>query len=178
MKHLFLVILIFISFSAICQTDQLLTYKNSIDSFSFQYPAQWDSTTFSKLKLQFKVDFGAFIKSGFNDNKTGGYFTYKKSKSYSENLAFFARESEAALKEVYPDAIIIESKQKMSKNNITYYSLKTQINQFGSIRITNEIYILKNNKVYTFSFTSPEKGFEKLNTYFESIIDSFKFLTE
>jgi len=178
MKRIILPFFCFFSSFAIGQAEQEITYKNSFDGFIFKYPSEWDSTTFSRLKEQFKVDFGATIKPNFNNNKTGGYFTLKKSNSFGADIAILSRETEASLKQVYPNAKIIESKQKLSKNNIPYHSLITQIEQFGSIRTTSTIQIIKGNALFTFSFICPKNGFDKLNLYFETVIESFKFIPQ
>jgi hypothetical protein len=159
------------------QKDQVIVYKNTVDGYSFQYPQQWDSVSFSPIKERFKVDFGATIKATFNDNKTGAYFTLKRSDSFGADLNVTARETEASLKKIYPDAKIINSRKANSKNKIPYYSLTTQIDQFGSTRITNKVQIIKGNSVYVFNFICPKDGYEKLHAYFEALIDSFMFET-
>lgn len=160
------------------QTEQVVVYRNAVEGYSFQYPEQWDSTSFSKIKEKFKANFGVIIKPTFNNNKTGGFFTLREYDSFSSDLNVIAKETETSLKKIYPDATIIHSNQTISKNKVPYYFLITQIEQFGSTRITNKIQILKGIRVYEFSFTCPKDGYERLKTYFENLVDSFKFETK
>jgi hypothetical protein len=101
MRKILLQLLLLISISAASQNGQSVIYANTTDGYTLEYPAEWDSATFSPLKARFKVDFGATIKATFNDNKTGGYFTIKKSDSFGADLAIVARENEVSLKGVY-----------------------------------------------------------------------------
>lgn len=186
MKKLFVAACLFLCIRVYAQNaaqdSAFITYKDSINGVSFKYPAQWDSAEFNQLvkrgTSEFNGYFGAFINSGFSKNEFSTFFTFRDttiSKSTSNEMIL--KNSKTSFRDSFPNAEILDSGIKLSKNDLKYIFMLVELPQNATTTpIVMNIQFIRGTHKDEFYFTcGTDEDYQNLKNYFQEVIDSFQF---
>lgn len=152
------------------RSTDLAIYKNQTAKIAMEYPMQWDTSRLERRMLLTATDTNA--RSDFRTMMS----LYALPVPNEMTLESILQSSVIEFKKAYPDVAILISEIRMNGNGVHYSFVKSQFKQNNVDLITRVVYLLRHDDLFILTFGNDEKLDVQLDTFYERIIYSFRFL--